>query len=122
MMTYLHTIEDLHIYKINYTNNFFINELVNYTSKEFLSKYKDNLSLYFCFMYLYNKKSEPIDERIYYNEICDIYKDKYSLEYIIKTYDVAIFNKDNTINYKQMMYKNFCNGDCNTCPNEQYCF
>ena len=79
-------------------------------------------SFFIGFMYLYNKKSEPIDERIYYNEICDIYKDKYSLEYIIKTYDVAIFNKDNTINYKQMMYKNFCNGDCNTCPNEQYCF
>jgi hypothetical protein len=107
---------------IKYTDAYLINELEKYTSKDFFDKYKNDLSLKFCFLHLFERPNESINNVIYYNEIADFYKNKYPLEHIIKIYDTAMFNKNNGLNKKQLVYKIYCKGDCNTCEEKDYCF
>lgn len=96
--------------------------LPEYSSRDFLNKFKNEVSLYFVFFHLYDKPHDPINKRVYYNEIWDIYRDKYSIEYMTKMYDIALFNRANDISYKQMIYKIYCQGNCNACENNEYCF
>jgi len=96
--------------------------LPEYSSRDFLNKYKNDISLYFVFFHLYDKPHDPINTRVYYNEIWDIYRDKYSIEYMTKMYDIALFNRENDISYKQLIYNIYCQGNCNACENNEYCF
>jgi hypothetical protein len=123
------------ISKIN--NSYFIKQLQLYTHKEFFLKYKENLTPYFCFRYLYNpcvktiqnkslnnenyNKTE-IDNNLYYNEIYDHFKHNYILEKFNYIFDIAIHNKLNTISFKNVMNTYGCNNDCKTCVNQEYCF
>ena len=107
---------------INNINAYLIKELEKYTSKDFFEKYKNDLSLKFCFLHLLERPNESINNAIYYNEIVDFYKNKYSLEHIIKIYDTSMFNKNNMLTKKQIFYKIYCNGHCNTCEEKDYCF
>ena len=114
--------ENIFTIRQKYTNEQLKVELNNYTSREFFIKYGEYVSIYFCFRYLYENVQESIHERVYYNEIVDKFKDKYSIDHIKKIYEVALYNKDNAITYKQIMYKIFCDGNCNGCANIDYCF
>jgi hypothetical protein len=108
--------------QIKYNHPTLLKLLPEYSSRDFLNKFKNEISLYFVFFNLYDKPHDPINKRVYYNEICDIYRDKYSIEYMTKMYDIALFNRANDIDYKQMIYKIYCQGNCNTCGNNEYCF
>jgi len=114
--------ENIFTIRKKYTNDQLQIELKNYTSREFFIKFAEYISLYFCFFYLYENPQEPINERVYYNEIVDKFKDKYSMVHITKVFAIAGYNKINTISYKQIMYNNFCHGNCEKCESIEYCF
>ena len=86
----------------------------NVSSREFFITYRRHLSLYYVFYYLYNNK-ETIEQRLYYNEIRDFYKDKHTLDSITNTYNIAMFNRLllETCN-KTPIPKN-CNRNCHKC-------
>lgn len=111
-----------YIIKPEYNDDFFMKKLPYYTSRALFEKYKSELSLKFCFMYLYNNAKDKINDRVYYNEICNIYRASYSLEHITKIYNTVEYNKQNDISYKQNIYKIYCKGDCSTCDSQTYCF
>ena len=66
--------------------------------------------------------SENKSDQVYYNEIVDNFKDKYSIEHIKKVFDIVEFNKTNTFTYKQMMNNIYCDGLCGECESNEYCF
>ncbi len=102
-----------------------LDKLPNYSSRDFFIKYQKYLSLYDCFFYLYDKPNEPINERVYYNEIVDLFQEVYNLEYIIDVCEIAMFNRENTETLKQSMQINYCNKknlNCNSCEYQMYCF
>jgi len=108
-------------YTKSYNDEYFLQKLDKYTSCEFFNKYKNYLSLYFVFFYLYYNLYEPINSRLYYNEICDYYKYYYSIEEITKIYDSAYFNKNNTITTKNI-YQTYCDRKCNNCIYKDICY
>ena len=83
----------LKIIYTKYINNddYYLKILYKYNSRVFFYKYKNYLSLYFVFFYLYYNTSEPLNCRLCYNEIIDFYRTKYSIEDITKIYDTAFF-------------------------------
>ena len=107
---------------LHFNEHFFTYKLKSSTSRALFEKYKSDIPLKFCFMFLYNNPKDSINERIYYNEICDMYRPKYTIEHITKTYNTVEFNKKNMMNYKEFMYKNYCKGECNSCDLNVYCF
>ena len=92
-----------------------LSDLTNYTSREFYNKYKNELSLYYVFLYLYDNADEPLDDRVYYNEICDFYKDKHSIKYITNIYDISMFNRRTVKICKNTVEKNKCDRNCHLC-------
>ena len=112
-----------------YTHDFLQNELPNYTSRKFFVKYYDYLTPYFCFYYLYgnnNNKDEPLIERVYYNDIRDRFKNIYGIDYLTYVFEIALYNliqnkKGINITYKNLI-QNYCEGNCNLCERQPYCF
>jgi len=112
---------------IQFTEEFLI-YTINYYSSNICLKYQKNLKPYFCFRYLYNKNIENINDRVYYNNIIDYYrgenyKNEYSMENLIKIYDIALkdklkINDSNYITIIKPFY--ICNGICNKC-NDYLC-
>ena len=112
--------------KYSNDNIFLQNELPNYTSREFFLKYNENLTPYFCFYYLYDKKDEKLEEKVYYNEIRDRFKNIYGVDYITYVFEIALYNiiqnkKGLNLTYKTLI-QNYCDENCNLCEREQYCF
>jgi hypothetical protein len=111
---------------LTYTNGSImdlLDKLPNYSSRVFFIKYQNYLSLYDLFFYLYDKPNEPIDKRVYYNEIVDLFQKVYNLEYITDVYEIAMFNRENTETLQQSMKNNYCNEkSCNSCEYQMYCF
>jgi len=107
---------------IHFNEQFFTSKLNSSTCRALFEKYKSDIPLKFCFMFLYNNPKDNINDRLYYNEICDVYRIKYTIKYITQIYNTIEFNKQNTMTYKQFMYKNYCQGNCSTCDSGLYCF
>ncbi len=109
-----------------HTPAYLLRILQNYTAKPFFMKYREYLTPSFCFRYLYNKNTEPINDRVYYNDICDYYLEsngsKYTLPEIVEAYTVYEFNIKNTpLTYKDIN-KMYCDGKCKNCDKQLYCF
>jgi hypothetical protein len=113
-----------------YSNSYLISQLKFYTPKAFFLKYKEyNLTPIFCFKYLYNtfldknstEKEKETDNKLYYNEIYDHFKNKFTLEDINNIYKIVEYNKNTQISYRDIM-KIYCNGKCNTCDKKNICF
>lgn len=101
-------------------------KLPNYKSHEFFIKYNDYLTPYFCFYYLYDNQDEALNERVYYNEIRDRFKNIYGVDYITYVFEIALYNliqnkKGLNLTYKTLI-QNYCEGNCNLCEREPYCF
>ena len=92
-----------------------------HNSRVFFEKYKQYLSLYFVFYYLYYNTYESINNRLCYNEINDYYKTQYSIEKITQIFDIAYYNKYGNISVKNI-YQLYCNKNCNTCINKDLCY
>ena len=86
---------------------------IKYFNSNICLEYQHNLSPYFCFRYLYNNKTEPIKNRVYYNNIIDYFKNKKNINSgsnnnsdnssdsndYVKIYDISInerYNNKNT--------------------------
>ena len=133
---------------IQYDENYLIDNLQFFNSNVCL-EYQKQLSPYFCFRYLYNNKTEPIKNRVYYNNIIDYFKNKKNINSgsnnnsdnssdsndYVKIYDIAMnerynnkniineikLENDKTINLKYEIKPLFvCDGDCNKCI-DKYC-
>ena len=89
-----------------YNHNFLQNEFPNYTSRAFFIKYYDYLTPYFCFYYLYNNKNDKIEERVYYNEIRDKFKNIYSIDYLTYVFEIALYNLIQNKKGLNITYKN----------------
>lgn len=107
--------------KYNNNDDYYLKILYKYNSSEFFNKYKKNLSLYFVFFNLHYNTNEPLNCRLYYNEIVDFYRTEYSIEDITKIYDTAYFNKMNDITSKNILQL-YCNRDCNKCLYKDICY
>ena len=94
----------------------------NYTSRDFFIKYQSSLSLQYVCYYLYNNLNDTIDQRVYYNEIRDYYKDKYTIEHITKMYDIAIFNRLSLLTCNKIPTPPFCDRNCHLCEDQKYKF
>jgi hypothetical protein len=105
----------------NYDDANLLKILYKYNSRVFFHKYKKYLSLYFVFFYLYNNRNEPLNGKLYYNEINDYYKTQYNLEEITKIYDTAYLNKINDISAKNI-YKVYCDTNCSKCLYKDICY
>ena len=132
--------------KINqYDENYLIDNL-KYFNSNICLEYQKQLSPYFCFRYLYDNKTEPIKNRVYYNDIIEYFKNKQNtndssndsandINKYVKIYDIAMrerYNNQNiineiklennkTINLKYEIKPLFvCDGDCNKCI-DKYC-
>lgn len=108
-------------YRIH-NDEFLLKQLCKYTSCEFFYKYKENISLYFVFFNLYNNTNEPINSRLYYNDICAYYKNKYSIEHITKVFDNVYFNKINRDITSKNIYQVYCDKKCSICPHKDICY
>lgn len=118
----------MNIVSIKHTTAFFQKELTKYTPAVFFQKYKSNLTLRFCFENLYGATTSDSNGALYYNEIVDYYRPRYSLDEIVKIYDTITYNLShnneyhNNLTRKSIMYKIYCNGDCTNCDEQMYCF
>jgi hypothetical protein len=109
----------MNILAIKHTTDFFQKELAKYSPAVFFQKYKANLTPRFCFENLYAEGAD----RVYYNEIIDYYRPAYSLDELVNIHNTVLFNLHNKpLTYKEFIYKRFCNGDCDNCGEQKYCF
>ena len=122
--------------KYQYSEKYLIKNLKKFSSKACLEN-QINLSPYFCFRYLYNNITEPIKNRIYYNNIIEYFRknNKYNENFIdiyVKIFDICMnerYNNKNVINEIKIQYEYneskikplfSCNAKCNDCI-DKYC-
>ena len=89
-------------------------DITDLSFRDFYLKYKDGLSPYYVFYYLFDRPEDPMEERVHYNEIMDFYKDKYTKEHIDIAYDNAKFNRLTLLSCSKKGNKN-CNRNCHVC-------
>ena len=106
------------IKKNQYSEKDLIKNLKYFSSNICLENQK-NLTPYFCFRYLYNNITEPINNRVYYNDIIDYFRKKFEynekfIDIYVKIFDICMnerYNNKNVIN--EIKIKNAHNGNSN---------
>ena len=123
--------------KINqFSEKFLIKNLKYFSSKVCLEN-QINLTPYFCFRYLYNNITEPLHNRVYYNNIIEYFRKKRELhdnliDIYVNIFDICMKERINNkytsneikiqnINENDTIKPLFkCNGKCNDCI-DKYC-
>ena len=110
----------------------------DYFSSKLCLEYQLYLTPYFCFRYLYNNIKEPLQNRIYYNNIIDYFRNqkKFNINLVdmyVKIFDICMAERYknikknivneiieiNDINMKKIKPLFSCNAKCNECETKQ---
>ena len=92
--------------KINQFSEKFLIKNLKYFNSNVCLESQINLSPYFCFRYLYNNITEPINNRVYYNDIINYFRknNDYNEKFVdiyVKIFDICMnerYNNKNVIN------------------------
>ena len=110
---------------------------IKYYNSNVCLEYQNNLSPYFCFRYLYNNITEPLHNRVYYNNIIEYFRKKRELhdnliDIYVNIFDICMNERlNNKIKFNEIKIKNIneintikplfiCNAKCNECI-DKYC-
>lgn len=77
-----------------FTEDFLIKTKPYYDSWKCLRN-QSNLSIYFCFRYLYDSPDDSVDDWTDYNDVLKYFNNKYSNEYINSEYERAMKDREN---------------------------